>query len=84
MKITDRFLKEGGAAFVILSSKNLLFAQNKFLAMKFNPFLGGGILSGLQVVKKILVKRFWVKFETRKIWAKLILAISSCGKIYVG
>ena len=59
MKITDRFLKEGGASFVILSNKNSLFVQNKFLAMKFNPFfLGGGILSGLQVVKKILVKRF--------------------------
>lgn len=40
MKITDRFLKEG-ASFVILSNKNSLFAQNKFLAMKFNPFLGG-------------------------------------------
>ena len=51
MKITDRFLTEGRAAFVILSSKNLLFAQNKFLTAKFNPFLGG-ILSGLQVVKK--------------------------------
>jgi len=50
MKITDRFLKEG-AAFVILSNKNSLFAQNKFLAEKFNLFLGG-ILSGLQVVKK--------------------------------
>ena len=52
MKITDRFLKEGGASFVILSNKNSLFVQNKFLAMKFNPFFGGGILSGLQVVKK--------------------------------
>jgi len=52
MKITDRFLKErGGAAFAILSSKNLLFAHNKFLTAKFNPFLGG-ILSGLQEVKK--------------------------------
>ena len=49
MKITDRFLKEG-ATFLILSNKNLLFVQNKFLTAKFNPFLGG-ILSGLQVVK---------------------------------
>ncbi len=50
MKITDRFLTEG-AAFIISSIKNLLFAQNKFLAEKFNLFLVGGILSGLQVVK---------------------------------
>jgi hypothetical protein len=51
MKITDRFLKEG-ATFLILSNKNSLFVQNKFLAEKFNLFLVGGILSGLQVVKK--------------------------------
>jgi len=56
MKITDRFLKEG-ATFLILSNKNSLFVQNKFLTAKFNPFLGGHferITSG----KKILVKRF--------------------------
>ena len=59
MKITDRFLTEGRAAFVILSSKNLLFAQNKFLAVKFNLFLvGGGYFEWIASGKKILVKRF--------------------------
>jgi hypothetical protein len=58
MKITDRFLKEGGAAFVILSNKNLLFVQNKFLAVKFNPFLGGGYFERIVSGEKIIVKGF--------------------------
>ena len=57
MKITDRFLKEG-ATFLILSNKNSLFVQNKFLAEKFNLFLVGGHFERITSGKKILVKRF--------------------------
>ncbi|EEV18338.1 hypothetical protein CAMGR0001_1095 [Campylobacter gracilis RM3268] len=42
--------------------------QNKFLAEKFNLFLvGGGYFERIASGKKILVKRFLVKFEIIKI-----------------